>query len=760
MKKIKQFIKPLIFGNGGSVSIFAICIILPIFIINALLIDMVRIMSAERQLDNAVESAVRSTMSQYDSSLADYGIFVTGNDSLPIFEKTLEEQLFTPGELEGYSNLSQVSISSSSASFDTDRDILNPDIFKYQINETMKYQAPIQMAGVFTDMLKQAKTEVDPARAEDMEETQEFLEKFEEVMELVKKRNAELKKADEEVKSLKEDITSRYNSKIVGKESSSEKIPESIKSNMADLSKYYPRYLELKNKHEKEDSEDEESEEELSDEEKEDKEKKRDDEEEELGYFEDARSKFNTETLPTEGLIQTNYGSYKEDILKALFGSGNSSSPSNNSAMDYNNEIKEMVGSTDGLEEINKLILDNEFFTSIENDFESLDDYVLGKADAPGTMTSFGNLQRYGLLSQASIFKLAVNSETKEAPGFVEKAASDLISDADTNIDSITTSWKKYEESEEILQKDERYDETYDEAEEQADESFGKLLETLNDALGMAESYSADQEIYNTLEMYNSKYSGAGSDGELIAEEDRKEFITKAFDKLQRMFELMSNPYAIRSEIYMNEYIMANFGVSKPFGIKQESFNYDTKQAMYMIYGHHQSGANYGQFLMEVTSIILAVNLFDALVKNPLSKLGWIGVALAIAVAIAATVDDLNEFLNNEDGLVLNIFGKKNAKGGPPKPGQQNQGFAITPELMTRIFLSFRSLDQTFNAEKRIRIQSALSEATGVDFTNNGQTYLNSNVRGQVNLLFLPTFFPGKVEGNDYIFDKEKHYSY
>ncbi|WP_411843540.1 hypothetical protein [Salinicoccus sp. HZC-1] len=507
--------------------------------------------------------------------------------------------------------------------------------------------------------MKKADSTVDPSEVEDMEETQEFLEKFEEVMELVKKRNAELKKADEEVKSLKEDITSRYNSKIVGKESSSEKIPESIKSNIADLSKYYPRYLELKNKHEEEDSKEEESEEKLSDEEKEDKEKKRDDEEEELGYFEDARSKFNTETFPTEGLIQTNYGTYKEDILKALFGSGSSSSPSNNSAMDYNNEIKEMVGSTDGLEEINKLILENEFFTSIESDFESLDDYVLGKADAPGNRTSFGNLQRYGLLSQASIFKLAVNSEIKEAPGHVETAATELISDAETNIDSITTSWKKYEESEEILQKDKRYDQTYDEVEEEADESFGKLLETLNDALGMAESYSADQEIYNTLEMYNGKYSGAGSDGELIAEEDRKEFITKAFDKLKNLFELMSNPYAIRSEIYMNEYIMANFGVSKPFEIKQESFNYESKEAMYMIYGHHQSGANYGQFLLEMAGIILAMNIFDALVKNPLSKLGWIGVLAAIGAAIAQSVDDFNNFVENPNGIQFKILGKK-----------------------------------------------------------------------------------------------------
>src|SRR5699024_12525072 len=120
MKKIKQFIKPLIFGNGGSVSIFAICIILPIFIINALLVAMVRIMSAERQLDNAVESAVRSTMSQYDSSLAGYGLFVTGNGFPSVFGKRLGEQLFSPGEVDEDSYGSRVSLRSRDEICDTD----------------------------------------------------------------------------------------------------------------------------------------------------------------------------------------------------------------------------------------------------------------------------------------------------------------------------------------------------------------------------------------------------------------------------------------------------------------------------------------------------------------------------------------------------------------------------------------------------------------------------------------------------------------
>lgn len=96
-------------------------------------------------------------------------------------------------------------------------------------------------------------------------------------------------------------------------------------------------------------------------------------------------------------------------------------------------------------------------------------------------------------------------------------------------------------------------------------------------------------------------------------------------------------------------------------------------------------------------------------------------------------------------------------KGGKPGGGTN---VTITPSLMTRLFLSVRSLDETFNAKKRIRILAALSQESGVDFTTAGSTYVTSNVEGRVKLLFLPTLFPGEVEGNHYVIRNQKHHNY
>lgn len=752
IQKLKIFLKPFLFKNNGSVSIFAICIILPIFIINAVLIDMIRVMSAERQMDNAIEAALRSTMSNYNSQLAEYGIFVADNEAVGNFESMLNKQLFTPEELSGYSNLSQVQITNANANYNSSMNILEPDVFKHQINETMKYQAPIQMSGVMVDLFKQSKDKVDPSQAEDMKEMQDFLDKYEEVMELVKKRNAELKKVNSYVNNFKRDTTQVYNDDIIGVATESEKIPENIKSNMADLSKHFPKYVELIKQQEEE--EEEEEEEDLSEEEQEEKEKAQEKVQDQIDYFEDARDKFNSPTgsVYQESSILASYELNKDEITKALYGNGDVASPSSNSAMDYNNQIKDLIKGDSEFKDIDKIILDDEFFTNIEQGFTDLDTLYLGTAEPPSTIGAVTNTKKYGLFVQASIFKLSMETKFTQVPGFIFNTSSSLIKDADKKIKSLTDEWKKYKNSEELLQKDDRYEETFDEAEEEADNSFAELFDLINTASEIGETYSADQGVYDTLQSYNSKYMGSGADGQFLAEEDRKAFIDQAFGKMQSMFELMTNPKAIRSELYMNEYVMANFGVKGPYDLKQQSFGYDTKQAMYIIYGHHQSGLNYGQFLLEVASIILAFTLFDALVKNPLSKLGWIGVMVAIGLAIVETVNLFKDFLNKESGAEVSIFGKsKNGKGG---------SFFITPSIMTRLFLSVRSLDESFNANKRIRIQAALSEASGVDFTTNGATYLSSNVEGKVKLLFLPTFFPGKVEGNQYILESEKHYNY
>lgn len=372
--------------------------------------------------------------------------------------------------------------------------------------------------------------------------------------------------------------------------------------------------------------------------------------EDQIEYYESAKDEFNSTTgsVYDEVNILASYESNREDILKAIYGNGDASSPSSNSAMDYNNQIKELISGDSEFKDIEKIILDDEFFTGIETAFDDLDDKVIGNGEKPNTLIDAANTKPYGLYVQASLFKLAMEIDYAQGPNYILQASKSLHGQADKEIKKITDHWKKYEASEELLQKDDRYDETFDEAEDNADTSFGELLDKINSAIEIGENFSADQEIYNTLSTYNSKYMGTGPDGEFIAEEERKDFINQSFDKMQDMFTLLTDPYAIRDQIYMNEYVMGNFGIKKPFNLQQDSFSYDTKKAMYILYGHHTSGVNYGQFLLEVAAIILAFNLFNALVANPLSKLGWIGVMVTIAVAIGETVTDFTNFIERE----------------------------------------------------------------------------------------------------------------
>lgn len=717
---------------------------------------MIRVMAAERQLDNAVESAMRSTLSNYNSKLAEFGIFVADPGAVENFETMLNQSLFTPDELAGYSNVSQVEVTSAQATYNSSMDILEPEVFKHQVNETMKYQAPIQTAGEFFNVLKGSKGNIKEDQAEDMKDMQEFLDKYEEVMELIKKRNAKLKEANNQVDHLLRDTHDKYNKDVVGTASGdSEKIPESIKSNMEDLTKFYPKYLQLVT--ELEEMNEAEVDEEQSEEEAEKQQEDKKEIEDQIEYFESAKDEFNSTSgsVGDEALALSSYEASRKDILKAMFGNGDSSSPSNNSAMDYNEEIKDLIGDDNEFKDIEKIILDDEFFTEIEGAFKNLDENIYGDGKAPTSLGDATNTKKYGLFTQATMFKLALEIEVAEGPKHILSTSKTLLKEAKKEIGKITTNWEKYKESEQMLQDDKKNEETFDEAEEDADTSFGQLLDELHTLKEMGDNFAGDQEIYDTLNTYNTKYMGSTADGEFIAEEERKDFMNQAFDKMQNLYSLLTNPFAIRDELYMNEYVMGNFGISKPYEVKQESFMYDTKQAMYIIYGHHTSGVNYGQFLLEVVLIILAVNLFDALVKNPLSKLGWVGVMLAIAGAIMDTVDDFKDFTEKEEGVEVALFGKGGGQGKA-----QGASVFVTPSLMTRLFLSMRSLNETFNAKKRTRIQAALSEESGVDFTTSGATYVTSNVEGKVRLLFLPTFFPGEVDGNDYVIRNEKHHNY
>lgn len=744
MKKIKSYIKPFLFRNDGSVSIFAISIILPIFIFNAIFIDAIRVMTAERQLENAVETAIRSAMSNYEASTADYGLFVTDDTAISTFNEVMNRQLYSSEELSGLNNLTQVDITSTSAEFQPQTDILQKEVFEYQVNETMKYQAPIQMAGEFADFLKQSKSE--DSEVDDINKVEKFVENFEEIMELIKKRNNLLKEYTNRVNHLKRDTTEKYSKQVIGTETPGDKnnIPKEIKSHMSDLNKYYSRYIELKDK-DSSDSEDDD----LSEEEKEKQKKEQENESKEIKYYEEAKKEFKNTTIVTAVTIIGTYETAKKDIQKAVFGDGGTSrNPQKNSAMYYNNEAQKLIGDDEELAELKKLILDNEFFTDIENSFDEMDNLFKPNEKTPESISNFDLAKNFGLYTQSSIFYyLALTSEIAHVPAIVKTGTENLVTQIDKEIKKLTDAWKKFEDSMKLYNEKNKDGQNMEDAEEEQESNLGDLFDKINTITNIGESLSADQSTYNSLLNYAEKYKGSSSDGEFILNENKEALFTQAFDKLKDMYSLFTNPTQIKSEIYMNEYAKANFSMKKPYKFTDvNSFTYDTKSLLYIVYGHYVPGANYVHFLMEVVAVMLALNLMEALIKNPIGKLGWVGVALAIANAIRVTVVDLDNFV--EERYRFKFF--KGKRVGP----------LVTPSTFASVLFYVRTIDGGFNANKRIRILSGISEKTSVDFTETGNTIMKGSATADVKLLFLPQLFPGEVSGNKKSFEVTKYYNY
>lgn len=213
--------------------------------LNALLIDTLRILSAERQIDSAMETALRSTMSHFSSDLADVGLFAYGGeDAGTDFTTYMNNQFYSSSELSGTQNLSRPMITSATASFDTSRNLVDYSVFRHQVVESMKYQAPVQMGTDLFDLLTNNDISV-----EDVEKAEELVENYEEILDLMKKRNAEIDKAIEQLtpynKLIKEDI----GAEVIGKKvtSDEETIPEGIET-FQQLVFYLDRYQELKEK--------------------------------------------------------------------------------------------------------------------------------------------------------------------------------------------------------------------------------------------------------------------------------------------------------------------------------------------------------------------------------------------------------------------------------------------------------------------------------------------------------------------------------
>ncbi len=142
---LKRGFRKFVINENGAVSIYAIMITLLLFIFNAVLIDYIRIMTAEREADRAAQAAIRSVMSSYDSGVKSYGLFGFDGDADAIFQDAFEKNLdVSDNDIFNFVLLNPVS-DSVSTNINGDRMLANSEAITHQILEDMKYVAPIEV---------------------------------------------------------------------------------------------------------------------------------------------------------------------------------------------------------------------------------------------------------------------------------------------------------------------------------------------------------------------------------------------------------------------------------------------------------------------------------------------------------------------------------------------------------------------------------------------------------------------------------------
>ncbi|MCP1135394.1 hypothetical protein NKT34_19010 [Paenibacillus polysaccharolyticus] len=131
-------------GEAGAVTLFLILILAGVYMFVAIFIDYARIAAFKVQTERMAHAAMRSVMSAYDTSLREYGLFAYGDSSGDaIMAKVLNDSVKPSSVKDGFPILD---IQWDTTSLGMERELGRYDIFNRQIQEDMKYRAPVDFA--------------------------------------------------------------------------------------------------------------------------------------------------------------------------------------------------------------------------------------------------------------------------------------------------------------------------------------------------------------------------------------------------------------------------------------------------------------------------------------------------------------------------------------------------------------------------------------------------------------------------------------
>lgn len=131
-------------AETGAVTVFLIVVFAAIFAFVAIFIDFARMFALQAKTEALAHAAARSVMSSYDRELAErYGLFALGEtDSNYIMSKVLQDSFQLAGRSDG---LPLLGARLESSSVEPLRPFGSYAVFERQIQEQMKYRAPIDV---------------------------------------------------------------------------------------------------------------------------------------------------------------------------------------------------------------------------------------------------------------------------------------------------------------------------------------------------------------------------------------------------------------------------------------------------------------------------------------------------------------------------------------------------------------------------------------------------------------------------------------
>ncbi|MCM3135443.1 hypothetical protein M3629_21935 [Paenibacillus polysaccharolyticus] len=131
-------------GEAGAVTLFLVLILAGVYMFVAIFIDYARIAAFKVQTERMAHAAMRSVMSAYDTSLREYGLFAYGDSSGDsIMAKVLNDSVKPSSVRDRFPILD---IQWDTTSLRMDRELGRYDMFNRQIQEDMKYRAPVDFA--------------------------------------------------------------------------------------------------------------------------------------------------------------------------------------------------------------------------------------------------------------------------------------------------------------------------------------------------------------------------------------------------------------------------------------------------------------------------------------------------------------------------------------------------------------------------------------------------------------------------------------